>query len=81
MRVRTLIVDETVRSREIGTSVMRCVLSEHDDVVLRVLKVNTRAKRFYQRLGFQTVGESDEHWWELRSVQPARGSSAPSRET
>jgi RimJ/RimL family protein N-acetyltransferase len=39
---------------------------------LRVLKVNTRAAAFYDRLGFARVGEIDTHVLMERAHSPAR---------
>lgn len=49
----------------IGTALVKALLTEaHGEskpVTLQVLKVNSRARRFYQRLGFVIVGESKTH--------------------
>jgi ribosomal protein S18 acetylase RimI-like enzyme len=45
---------------------MKRIIQEADNIGLpirlQVLKVNTRAMAFYQRLGFKTTGESDTHF-------------------
>ena len=57
----------------IGTGLIRALLSRAKQrrvpVVLRVLKVNSRAKALYQRLGFQSVGETETH--DLMRYDPA----------
>lgn len=65
MRVKTIVIDAARRGGGLGAAVMRRVLADHARVILRVLKVNERARRFYERLGFHVVGESERHWWEL----------------
>ena len=43
-------------------------------LVLRVLKVNPRAQRFYERLGLQVTGDQQHHWSMALppAVNPAR---------
>lgn len=50
-----------------GTAIMRMVAQEAAarPIWLQVLKVNP-AKLLYERLGFQTIGESETHWHMLR---------------
>ena len=45
-------------------------------LVLRVLKVNPRAQRFYERLGFGVTGELQHHW--SMAAPPLRTAGAPS---
>jgi ribosomal protein S18 acetylase RimI-like enzyme len=53
------------QGRGIGTSLINVLLDEARDegkqVTLQVLKVNGRARRLYERLGFSTVEETDIH--------------------
>lgn len=53
------------QNRGIGTTCMRRILDDADasgrSVQLQVLKINSRAIAFYQRLGFTHIGESDTH--------------------
>ena len=53
------------QSRGIGSAIVRDLLAEADDagrpVRLRVLRVNERARRLYERLGFATVGTTETH--------------------
>ena len=69
------------QSQGIGEACMRLVLQEADAqamlIRLRVMKVNPRAKAFYQRLGFQTDGTEDSHYVMCR--KPESGASAPPR--
>ena len=45
------------RGRGIGTALMREVLAEGRPVVLKVTKMNTGARRLYERLGFRVERE------------------------
>jgi ribosomal protein S18 acetylase RimI-like enzyme len=49
----------------VGTAVLQHVIAEADGlgaaVTLQVLKVNVRARRLYERLGFYVTGEVDPH--------------------
>jgi GNAT superfamily N-acetyltransferase len=49
----------------IGEGVMKKIIAEADSkglpVKLQVLKVNSRAKRFYERLGFAVSAETEKH--------------------
>jgi ribosomal protein S18 acetylase RimI-like enzyme len=52
--------------RGIGTHLIRLLLEKADrqvkPVKLQVLKVNVRARQLYERLRFETVGETDTHY-------------------
>lgn len=51
------------QGRGIGASVVRWVVTESaKPVVLRVLKVNERTKRLYEREGFSVVDETATHY-------------------
>jgi ribosomal protein S18 acetylase RimI-like enzyme len=54
------------QGRGIGTSVVRSVLARGQQgakpVVLRVLRVNQRARRLYEREGFEVVSETETHF-------------------
>lgn len=53
------------QNRGIGTRLIRGLLDEADakgiPVQLQVIKVNHPARRFYERLGFAVVGETETH--------------------
>ncbi|WP_410586864.1 GNAT family N-acetyltransferase [Amycolatopsis sp. lyj-23] len=67
-------LDPAYQGRGIGAHVVRTLVadavSRGRDVVLEVLAVNTRAKAFYERLGFVESGRPREHKIALR--YPAR---------
>ena len=48
--------------KELMKSVMADALKDNKSVKLQVLKVNNRAKEFYQRLGFEVFDESKSHY-------------------
>lgn len=73
IRVKNIALLAAHRGSGIGTAVLEHVLSLADRVTLRVLKNNVRALQLYQRLGFCTVGESDENWWEMEWRAPGAG--------
>ena len=54
------------QGRGIGAACMRRIIDdanlEQKPVTLQVLKINTRAAAFYQRLGFTTVDENSTHF-------------------
>jgi ribosomal protein S18 acetylase RimI-like enzyme len=61
----TSIINPEYQGRGIGTACIRRIIEDavafELPVRLRVLKVNSRAITFYQRLGFRSIGESDTH--------------------
>lgn len=61
----TLCILPTHQSKGIGTEVMRRLMLGNErsqlPFVLYVLKTNPAAKRFYERLGFRIIGESQYH--------------------
>lgn len=52
------------QSKGIGTSLLKQIINENRDKIIRlgVLKVNTRAKKLYESLGFEVYGEANDHW-------------------
>jgi ribosomal protein S18 acetylase RimI-like enzyme len=58
-------IDPDYHGRGIGTELIRRVLTDADNngipVRLQVLKVNSRARDLYERLGFVPVGQTDTH--------------------
>ncbi|MDX3192482.1 GNAT family N-acetyltransferase [Streptomyces sp. MN03-5084-2B] len=67
-------VDPEYQGRGVGGHVVRTLVadaaSRGQDVVLEVLEVNTRAKAFYERLGFVETGHPREHKIALRYTAP-----------
>ncbi len=65
VKVNQIFIVPEYQSRGIGAA---CIMRIIEDaavsklpVQLQVLKVNSRAVTFYQRLGFRSIGESDTH--------------------
>jgi len=60
------------QNRGIGTKLVRALLDEADGrgvpVELQVLKVNL-VRRFYERLGFAVIGETETHYLLMRRLQ------------
>lgn len=67
-------IDPVHQGRGVGGHVVGTLLAEAasrgQDVVLEVLDVNTRAKAFYERLGFVETGRPREHKIALRYTAP-----------
>jgi ribosomal protein S18 acetylase RimI-like enzyme len=65
VKVNQLFILPEYQGRGIGTACMMRIIEDAAaselPVRLRVLKVNSRAVAFYQRLGFRSIGESDTH--------------------
>ncbi len=64
-RIRALAISRHARGKGIGTELINSLRTSNALLVLRVLKLNTRAKSFYEKNGFQIVGEVEKHWWEM----------------
>jgi len=60
---RLYIVDR-FQSYGIGSDIIKKVIRENPDKVIRlgVLKVNSRARKLYESLGFEVFGEENEHY-------------------
>jgi GNAT superfamily N-acetyltransferase len=73
LKLNQLFILPEYQGKGIGRFSMSVVMDEARElglpIRLRVLKVNPRARSFYERLGFKAVGESDAHdhlaWCEL----------------
>ncbi|MEQ0559582.1 GNAT family N-acetyltransferase [Amycolatopsis sp. NEAU-NG30] len=67
-------LDPVYQGRGFGGHVVKALVAEAaargQDVVLEVLDVNTRAKAFYERLGFAETGRPREHKIALRYTAP-----------
>lgn len=65
VKVNQLFILPEYQSRGIGAACMMRVIEDAETlkipVRLRVLKVNSRAIVFYERLGFKSIGEIDTH--------------------
>lgn len=65
LKVNQMFILPEYQSRGIGTACMMHIIEDAEasklPVRLRVLKVNSRAIAFFQRLGFKSIGESDTH--------------------
>jgi len=65
LAVRQLFIHPSHQRRGVGTACMGRLISEADRVglviALQVLKVNRGARRFYERLGFRSAGETHTH--------------------
>lgn len=74
-----LFIDGAFQRRGIGTEIMHRLIAEANQagqpVTLEVVKINP-AKRLYDRLGFQTIGEDDRKYHMRR--EPDRAESASS---
>ena len=62
-------------------SPLECIINdanlEQKPVTLQVLKINTRATAFYQRLGFTIVDENATHFQKVEASRNAEGSRNP----
>jgi ribosomal protein S18 acetylase RimI-like enzyme len=65
IRVSGIYITSEYQGRGIGGDIMKNIISEADSkkmaVRFQVLKVNTRAKKFYEELGFTVCGENETH--------------------
>jgi len=70
-------VDPAIQGRGVGSAALGEMLAIADEAgipaTLQVLKVNSRALRLYERVGFEIVGETDTHHLMRR---PIKGSAA-----
>ena len=62
VRLAQVFVIPECRGQGIGTALVRALLARGLPVKLRVLKVNSDARRLYERLGFRVVDESSTHY-------------------
>lgn len=60
---RMYIVDK-FQSKGVGSRIIKEIIKENSakEIKLGVLKVNTRAKKLYQRLGFEVYDDENEHY-------------------
>ena len=73
LKVDQIYILPEYQGRGIGAACMRDIINdanqEQKSVTLQVLRINTRATAFYQRLGFTTVDENSTHFQMKRSPQ------------
>ena len=66
LKVDQLYILPDYQAKGIGAACMKCIIDnanrEQKPVTLQVLKINTRATTFYQRLGFTIVEENSTHF-------------------
>jgi ribosomal protein S18 acetylase RimI-like enzyme len=64
--VRMMCVAPDYQRQGIGGALLNTIVqdcaAQRQDVVLLVFRINTDAKRFYERLGFTVCGETDTHY-------------------
>jgi ribosomal protein S18 acetylase RimI-like enzyme len=65
LKVNQMYIQPEYQNRGIGAECMMRIIEDAAalklPIRLQVLKVNLRAVKFYQRLGFRSIGESDTH--------------------
>jgi ribosomal protein S18 acetylase RimI-like enzyme len=65
IKVSGIYITDEYQGRGIGGDIMNNIINEavskNMPVRFQVLKVNTRAKKFYERLGFTVCGENETH--------------------
>jgi ribosomal protein S18 acetylase RimI-like enzyme len=47
---------------QVMNNIINTAITEKRDILLQVLKVNTKAKAFYDKLGFKVYNETDHHF-------------------
>jgi ribosomal protein S18 acetylase RimI-like enzyme len=66
IRIRQLFLMPDFQGCGIGVHLMKDILKESEHkwcpVKLQVLKVNNRAKAFFERMGFTVIGETETHY-------------------
>jgi ribosomal protein S18 acetylase RimI-like enzyme len=62
--INRIYLSKNFQSKGIGSSLLKKVIDENKDKVIRlaVLKVNSKAKKLYESLGFEVYDEANEHW-------------------
>jgi ribosomal protein S18 acetylase RimI-like enzyme len=55
-----LMILKSFQGKDIGKNILTDLLKTHSKIELEVLKVNLKAKYFYERLGFIVSGENDD---------------------
>ena len=57
--ISILYLETEVREKHIGTRILKAIINAYENVYLWVYKENKRAIRLYERLGFQTIQETE----------------------
>lgn len=80
--IRYVLVDSDKRSRGVGSTLIRTLLSEHSgkSCYLTVSETNEQAKRLYKRLGFSVIGSIRDYNFWGESVFIMRYPGSPKRE-
>jgi len=64
--IANILVDQHFQGQGIGKSVMQDTIKEaikqNKKIELQVFKINSRAKKLYENLGFSVTGETDLHY-------------------
>lgn len=64
--IENILIDSVFQGRNIGTKVLldtiKTASEQGKNIELQVFKINTRAKQFYERLYFQTFGQTELHY-------------------
>ena len=62
--INRIYIFKEFQSKGLGSSILKKIIDENKDKVVRlaVLKVNSKAKKLYDSLGFEVYGEGNEHW-------------------
>jgi len=64
--VRMMCVRPEYQRKGIGTALLKSVIqnssARQQDITLLVFRINTKARRFYERLGFEVCGETATHY-------------------
>jgi RimJ/RimL family protein N-acetyltransferase len=66
LTIKSILICEKAQGGGIGTEVIARLIeqarSTNKRLEMQVLKVNARAKKLYERLGFKTTGETEFHY-------------------
>lgn len=64
--IESILIDNSFQGNKIGTKVlletMKSAIKQKKSVELQVLKINNKAKNLYDRLNFQTIGQTELHY-------------------
>lgn len=72
--IANILIDQDFQGQGIGNNVMQDIIKraiqQNKKIELQVFKVNIRAKKLYEKLGFSTVGETDLHYKMSYDIPP-----------
>ena len=64
--IENILIDTLFQGKKIGTEVLldtiKTAVEQKKIIDLQVLKINERAKKLYEKLNFQTVGQTELHY-------------------